>query len=247
MQASFARTLLELHELADQVPPAAFAPRALALVRHWVGFDGAVFGTGEALPPAAGQLQITQAHVEGRSSAILDDYAAVSASDPVTAAFVAGLPRPLRVDCAALYRPRERAPLQAFSRTHGLRHLMLFGEPPASAGAGRWMVLYREQGRGFSSADAEAMHGLWLHVARALGERQGASRRRIADRLPVLEGLTAAENEVARRFAAGLSHKEIARELAVSPNTVRSHLLHAYTKLGVHDKGALAACFGLDR
>lgn len=45
---------------------------------------------------------------------------------------------------------------------------------------------------------------------------------------------------VARRFAAGLSHKEVARELGISPHTVRTQLMHVYSKLSLHDKGALA-------
>lgn len=52
--------------------------------------------------------------------------------------------------------------------------------------------------------------------------------------------LSPSEYAVARRFAAGLSSKEIARELGVSPNTVRSQLSSIYAKLDVHDKAALA-------
>lgn len=52
--------------------------------------------------------------------------------------------------------------------------------------------------------------------------------------------MTARETLVARRFAAGLSHKEVARELGISPHTVRTQLMHVYAKLKLHDKGALA-------
>lgn len=52
--------------------------------------------------------------------------------------------------------------------------------------------------------------------------------------------MTPRETLVARRFAAGLSHKEVARELGISPNTVRTQLTHIYSKLRLHDKGALA-------
>lgn len=55
-----------------------------------------------------------------------------------------------------------------------------------------------------------------------------------------LASLTPGEASVARRFAAGLSSKEIARELGVAPNTVRTQLSRAYAKLQVHDKAALA-------
>ena len=52
--------------------------------------------------------------------------------------------------------------------------------------------------------------------------------------------MTARETLVARRFAAGLSHKVVARELGISPHTVRTQLMHVYAKLMLHDKGALA-------
>ncbi len=52
--------------------------------------------------------------------------------------------------------------------------------------------------------------------------------------------LTPAEAAVARRFAAGLSHKQIGRELGVAPNTVRTQISRLYAKLQVHDKAALA-------
>jgi DNA-binding CsgD family transcriptional regulator len=52
--------------------------------------------------------------------------------------------------------------------------------------------------------------------------------------------LTPGEDAVARRFATGMSHKQVARELGVSPHTVRAQLASVYAKLGVHDKAALA-------
>lgn len=52
--------------------------------------------------------------------------------------------------------------------------------------------------------------------------------------------LTPAEQQVANRFAVGKSSKQIANELGVSPNTVRSQLSNLYSKLNVHDKAQLA-------
>jgi DNA-binding CsgD family transcriptional regulator len=52
--------------------------------------------------------------------------------------------------------------------------------------------------------------------------------------------ITPREILVARRFAAGLSHKEVARELGISPHTVRTQLTHVYAKLKLHNKAALA-------
>lgn len=52
------------------------------------------------------------------------------------------------------------------------------------------------------------------------GQQQGAA-------------LSAREGEVARRYVDGLSYKEIARDLAISPATVRTHLNTIYRKLEV--------------
>lgn len=53
--------------------------------------------------------------------------------------------------------------------------------------------------------------------------------------------LSSAEYRAAKLAAEGLQYKEIARQLGVSPATVRNQLHSAYTKLGVSNKTALAA------
>lgn len=57
--------------------------------------------------------------------------------------------------------------------------------------------------------------------------------------------LTQREIEVLQLAASGLSVRELAAVLRVSPNTVKSHLEHAYDKLGVHNRAqAIAAGLG---
>lgn len=53
--------------------------------------------------------------------------------------------------------------------------------------------------------------------------------------------LTLAERAVAERAARGLSNDEIAKELAVSRNTVRTHLRSIFEKLSITSRGKLAA------
>ena len=53
--------------------------------------------------------------------------------------------------------------------------------------------------------------------------------------------LTAREAEVAGLLAKGLSNREIAERLVISPHTVRSHLQAMSARLGVSSRGRLAA------
>jgi DNA-binding NarL/FixJ family response regulator len=53
------------------------------------------------------------------------------------------------------------------------------------------------------------------------------------DRAPWPAELTDREAEVLRLLASGLSNKQIARRLTLSPKTVGHHVEHIYAKLGV--------------
>jgi DNA-binding CsgD family transcriptional regulator len=50
---------------------------------------------------------------------------------------------------------------------------------------------------------------------------------------PALASLSPREREILGLLARGLSNKELARELSVSGNTVKTHLANLYAKLGV--------------
>ena len=53
--------------------------------------------------------------------------------------------------------------------------------------------------------------------------------------------LSAREIDVLTQVAAGMSNQQIARALFISEATVKSHLVHIYTKLGVDSRTAAAA------
>ena len=76
-------------------------------------------------------------------------------------------------------------------------------------------------------------HG--LRAAEAMFSRGGPEPASALDRL------TAAERQVADRVADGLTSREIAGELFVSPRTVDAHLTHIYRKLDINTRARLAA------
>jgi DNA-binding CsgD family transcriptional regulator len=69
----------------------------------------------------------------------------------------------------------------------------------------------------------------------------GIQRRLPAERRPTQgwAGLTESELAVARLVADGLTNREVAERLYVSPHTVNGHLRHAFEKLGITSRVAL--------
>jgi DNA-binding CsgD family transcriptional regulator len=96
---------------------------------------------------------------------------------------------------------------------------------------GRGLALYTELG---ASWDARRVRSR----LRDLGVR-----RRLVTSEPEQQGwpaLTAAEKAVAQLVAEGLTNREVAERLFVSPHTVNSHLRHVFTKLGINSRVELA-------
>jgi DNA-binding CsgD family transcriptional regulator len=83
-----------------------------------------------------------------------------------------------------------------------------------------------EEGAALSIEDAIA------YAQRGRGERKRPSSG--------WASLTPAELDVARLLSEGLTNKEIATRLFVSPRTVQTHLTHVYTKLGLTSRVQLA-------
>ena len=63
-----------------------------------------------------------------------------------------------------------------------------------------------------------------------------AAGHRVLRRREGPAGLTAREVEVLRLVARGLSNKEIARRLVISPKTAGNHIEHIYTKIGASNR-----------
>ena len=96
---------------------------------------------------------------------------------------------------------------------------------------GRALALYTELGAAWDARRVRSR-------LRELGVR-----RRLVAAEPETNGwgaMTAAELAVARLVAEGLTNKEVADQLFVSPHTVNSHLRHVFSKLGITSRVELA-------
>lgn len=80
-----------------------------------------------------------------------------------------------------------------------------------------------------------------LHGA---GAHRDGRENTASGRPPPDHGLTAQQLEVAHLAASGLSNKEIARRLHLSPRTVGAHLYRIFPKLGITSRSALRDALG---
>jgi DNA-binding CsgD family transcriptional regulator len=96
---------------------------------------------------------------------------------------------------------------------------------------GRALVLYTDAGAGWDARRVRARLRL-----------SGVRRRLVAAERPVQGwgSLTDSELAVVTLVADGLTNREAAERLFVSPHTVNSHLRHAFTKLGVNSRVELS-------
>jgi LuxR family maltose regulon positive regulatory protein len=83
-----------------------------------------------------------------------------------------------------------------------------------------------------------ARHGASAAYARRLLEGRPDAARHAGKRQPLVDPLSDRELDVLRLLASDLSGPEMARELTVSLNTLRTHTKSIYAKLGVGNRRA---------
>lgn len=115
-------------------------------------------------------------------------------------------------------------------RPHGCRFVVKvqFSSPPSMVRA----VLLNRTDHDFTDRDCDLLRLLAPHL-------EDAYRR-----VRMAAMVTPRELEVLTLVAKGLTNREVAGRLDISPGTVRSHLEHSYSKLGVGTRTAAASALG---
>ena len=239
--------------------------RALSAGAYWVRGRAALFA---GRPQEA--LSDLLCLAEPGHDAAHPVFALVGAVDSVEAAVQVGNTDVLedRVVLVEEWAQRTGA-AWARSAGHRLRALVQGGSPAAETSFRAALDVAGAGGYPFEYARTRLLYGEWLRrvrrradariqlaTAAEIFDRLGAEPLRVralreqalterpaAPRAPdpaTAAGLTAQELRVARLAADGLTNREIAAQLLISPRTVGHHLANVYPKLGITSRAELA-------
>ncbi|MFG1993954.1 LuxR C-terminal-related transcriptional regulator [Actinoplanes sp. NPDC048988] len=174
----------------------------------------------------SGHRAEARAHAEALAGTDVASISPRLALHVAAAAAVAG-------DADLLFEQALATPSAARYRFDIARVQLLYGE---RLRRNRQAVRARQQ----LAAAAETFEELGARpwAARAEAELQATGRRRQSSATTNIR-LTGQETEIARLAATGLTNKEIAARLLLSPRTVGSHLHGAFRKLGISTRAAL--------
>ncbi len=216
---------------------------AAALLEARIAADGGVGSMGEPLGVAP---YLVEAYVAvGRRDeaiAVAERFAAVTPAGAASwlRALVARC-RGLTADdetAAEAYETALAAHAEAPDVFETARTHLLYGAHLRRSGQ---RVKAREQLR--TAHDAFAEMDLTAWALRAADELAATGAKPRTRRLQPIEPLTSQETRVALQAAQGLSNKEIAAALFLSPRTVEHHLSSVYRKRGFRSRAELAGSF----
>ncbi|RLV01305.1 LuxR family transcriptional regulator [Streptomyces griseocarneus] len=245
------------HTLELSVPRGV---RSLTAAAHWARGQAALHAG-----RAEEALQWLAPISEPGHAAAHDTFALLAAWDAVEAAVRAGRPEAARPHALTLSRWADRTGV-AWARSATHRANALLATDPTTAETHFRAALTAAPARPFDHARTRLLYGEWLRRARrrtdarvqlaeaadvfrrlgatplltrALTEQQltGQQLRPISD---TGASLTPQELRVARLAAEGLTNREIAAQLLISPRTVGHHLSNVFPKVGIVSRAELA-------
>ncbi len=107
------------------------------------------------------------------------------------------------------------------------------------------MRIWRDKRRDNFSDDDMRLLDMILPAFTASLSRARAQNTDNTSKVLISNNLSPRELQVAQSASMGLGDKEIAKQLGISPATVRTHLDNAFKKLGINNRSVLARKLGL--
>jgi ATP/maltotriose-dependent transcriptional regulator MalT len=182
-------------------------------------------------PQAAEAVVAAARYLAGQNPAVTSLVAAAAHAEGL----LTGDPQALRT-AVARYRASPRLLCRADSMEDAARAELAAGRRAES------VALFEEALDQYLASNAGRDAARVQKGLRALGVRR-RSRSDAASEDPTWATLTQSELRVVRLVAEGLTNREVADRLYLSPHTVDSHLRHVFTKLGVNSRVELTRCF----
>jgi DNA-binding CsgD family transcriptional regulator len=230
--AADAASVLELAAELSQVPSPRLPDDVMARLPALVPGELVVLNSVLSSDEATVQHPTTGAPGTDPSARLTE----VLAEHPVVAHYLSTRdPRPCRVsDLVTQQQWRSSRAYSLLARPHGVDHVLTI---PVSMGAtGGLAYTISRSGSDFSDRDRDVAALLQPALAVLHQPRHGPAAEPTAARSPGRGVLTVRELEVLELLAEGRTAQRIATDLHLSPRTVRKHLEHVYTKLGVGDR-----------
>lgn len=236
----------ELRRCAVDLDAPAYESCLLPLLGRYIAFDSAWSAVSTVTPdgPVFGRHQLV-----ALPPSYVDAWIEVRAIDVATLRLMRRLGRAVTL---ARSEVASVAVFDAFLRRHGIEQLLSLVFVDLGENLCLHVSLYRaDAGAPFAARDAAILERCLPNYAFGLSINRmrraaalAAPQAGATEAEPALDQLTPKEFTVARLYAEGRTYKEIARELALSPATVRHHLRGAFARLGIRNKAELAWFFG---
>lgn len=236
MDLSLNQFIVELYRCGSRMPKPAFLNKVLATLKEWLPYQACCL--------VECQSDLDQSTVHFTSGRILGANLPVSAIVGHLRRASDQRPLPLVMTQSSLLSHQHHQLRQELNKWLPMPYLIF--SDCESVDAQTLVIMCAETG--FSDRDRMMAEWLLPHLCEALrlssmatkgGDRTSAATNpQIGS--PLEQQLTTRERQIAAELAQGLSYKEVAKSLHLSPSTVTNYANRIYRKLNVHSKTQLA-------
>jgi DNA-binding CsgD family transcriptional regulator len=242
LSASDYRGALDVLRAANESDgPAPFSPGVVAALRRLI--PSAIVAYHEWSPEVRGRWVVDGAH-DADVLPVWSRYEDVLGQDPLpgrpnvaNGGRVAPVGVARRFSDVLTLRQLRRLDLHAeMCRPLGIDHVMKLYLGVGEIGAS---FVLDSQRRPFSDRDRAVLDVLAPHFVLIRGRHLRLASVPLGS--PAADALTPREREILRLVASGMTNREVAAALVISPGTVRKHLENAYARLGVRSRAQAVA------